>query len=42
MVDILGTLDDKIENNTKIIEEYEKLLELYFDKLLSEKTEEFT
>ncbi len=41
MIDILGTLDDKIENNTKIIEENEKLLELYFNKLLSEKTEEW-
>ena len=41
MVDILGSIDDKIENNTKIIEEHEKLLELYFEKLLSEKTDEW-
>ena len=41
MVDILGTLDDKIENNTKKAEEYEKMIELYFEQLLSEKTNEW-
>ena len=41
MVDILGTLDDKIENNSKEIEEYEHLLELYFTQMLSEKTDEW-
>ena len=41
MVDILGTLDEKIENNSKTIEEYEHLIELYFAKMLSEKTDEW-
>jgi len=41
IVDILGTLDDKIENNTKKAEEYEKMIELYFEQLLSEKTNEW-
>ena len=41
MVDILGSIDEKIENNTKIIEEHEQLLELYFNRLLSEKTDEW-
>ena len=41
MVDILGTLDDKIENNSKKAEEYEKMIELYFEQLLSEKTNEW-
>ena len=39
MVDILGTLDKKLENNTKLVDKYESLLELYFSKLISEKTE---
>ena len=41
IVDILGTLDDKIENNSKKAEEYEKMIELYFEQLLSEKTNEW-
>jgi len=41
VIDILGTLDDKIENNTKKAEEYEKMIELYFEQLLSEKTNEW-
>ena len=41
MVDILGTLDDKIENNSKAIEEYEHLIELYFAQMISEKTDEW-
>lgn len=38
MVDILGTLDDKVENNNTQIFEYEQLMELYFEKMLTEKT----
>ena len=41
IVDILGTLDDKMENNSKKAEEYEKMIELYFEQLLSEKTNEW-
>ena len=41
MVDILGTLDDKIENNDKLIREYEKLMELCFEKMLNEKTDDW-
>jgi len=37
VIDILGTLDDKIENNTKKAEEYEKMIELYFEQLLPRK-----
>ena len=41
IVDILGTLDEKIENNQQIIQKYENLIELYFDNLLSEKSEDW-
>ena len=33
MVDILGTLDDKIENNEKIIGQLSKLIQLKFDSI---------
>ena len=39
MVDILGTLDEKIENNQRLAEKYESLIELYFDELLQQKNE---
>ena len=42
MVDILGTLDDKIENNNKLILEYEKLMELSFENMLSEKKDDWS
>ena len=42
IVDILGTLDDKIENNNKLILEYEKLMELSFENMLSEKKDDWS
>lgn len=41
IVDILGTLDETIENNNQKIQKYENLIELYFSKLLAEKIEEW-
>lgn len=41
IIDILGTLDDEIENNNQLIQEYENLIELYFNNLLAKKAEEW-
>ena len=41
MIDILGSLDDKIENNNKKAEYYEQSMQQYFTLMLAEQTEDW-